>query len=68
MTLHRSGLQIRLGGDAAAVQARAPERATLDDGDLETRRGGVERRPIAAGSPADHHEIELLFHRWLLQS
>ena len=66
VALHGGRLEERLGRDAATVEAGAAERVLLDDGDVETGRGGVQRRPVAAGAAADHHEIELLFHRIVL--
>ena len=59
VALHGRRLQERLGRDAPAVQARAAHDVHLDDGDVEARRGGVQRGAVPAGSAADDDEIEV---------
>ena len=49
-----------LGRDAAAVQTGATYLVPLDDGDGEARRGPVERSGVAAGTTADHDDVELV--------
>ena len=53
------GLQQRLGRDAADIEAGAAEgRALLDHRHLHAELGGADRRHIAAGTGADHDEVE----------
>ena len=48
------GVQQRLGRDAAAVQAGAPEQVLLDEGDAHAELGGAQRAGVAAApSPED---------------
>jgi hypothetical protein len=53
-----AGLQQRLGGDAAPVQADAAQILTLDDGRLQTQLAGADGGDIAARAGADHDEVE----------
>ena len=56
---HLGGVQQRLGRNAADVQADAAEhRPALDQRDLEPEIGGAERRGVAAGTRAEHDQIE----------
>jgi hypothetical protein len=55
--VHLGRLQELLGRDAAAVQAGATDPALFDHGDVETRRGAVQRS-VAARSATQHDEIE----------
>ena len=57
---HVGRLEELLGGNAAAVQARATDLVALDDGDVEPGRRAVEGGRVAAGSAADDDDIELL--------
>ena len=59
--VHLGRLQELLGRDAAAVQAGATDPALLDHGDVETRRGAVQRGRVAARSATQHDEIEFRF-------
>jgi hypothetical protein len=63
------GLQQRLGGDAADVEAGAAEAHfalgvgigfRLDAGRGQAELRGTDRRHVAAGTAADHHYVELL--------
>ncbi len=55
---HLGGIEQRLGGNAADVQARAAERlALLDDGDLHAELRGADRADIAARAGAEDNEI-----------
>ena len=54
------GVQQRLGRDAADVEAGAAQRlAALDAGGLQPQLGGADRRHIAAGTGADHDQVEV---------
>ncbi len=50
----------RLGRDAATVQAGAPDLVLVDECDLQAQLGGAERRGIATGAGAEHHQIEVI--------
>ncbi len=55
---HLGGVKQRLRGDAADVEAGAPERlALLDHGDLQAELGGADRADVAAGAGADDDKI-----------
>ena len=55
---HLGGVQQRLRGDAADVEAGAAERlALLDHGDLHAELGGADGADIAAGAGADDDDI-----------
>ena len=55
---HPRGVQQRLGGDAADVQAHAAERlVALDQHRLQPEVGGAEGRRVAAGTGADHDHL-----------
>ena len=56
----RGRLEELLGRDAAPVQAGAADLVPLDDGDGEARGGAVERGGVAAGTTADHDDVELV--------
>ena len=59
------GLQQRLRGDAADVEAGAAKRRTLlDDGDLEAELRGADRGDVATGAGADHDNIEGFVCHW----
>ena len=60
VALHRSGLEERLGGDAAPVQARASQCVLLDEGHIEPCRRAVQGGGISAGPTADDDEIEVV--------
>ena len=62
VTLDRRGLEKRLGRDASPVQTGTTERVLLDQGDLETGRGGVERSGVAARPATDDDDIERITH------
>ncbi len=56
-------LQQRLGRDASPDQAGAAERLLfLDDGGLQSQLRRADGRDVAAGSRANHHNIELVRH------
>ena len=50
----------RLGRDAAAVEARAADLVLVDEGDLQAELGRAEGGGVAAGSGAEHDEIEVV--------
>ena len=54
---HLGRLQQLLGRDAAAVEAGAADAVLLDQRDVEPGGGAVERRGVARGATAQHHEI-----------
>src|SRR5207302_8217712 len=51
-------MEQRLGGDAAAVEARTAEPVALDDGDTHAQIGGTQGRRVAAGPAAQDHDVE----------
>ena len=54
-------VQQRLGRNAADVQADAAERrAALDQRDRQPEIGGAERRGVAAGTGAEHDQVEIV--------
>src|SRR6185312_6117025 len=57
------GMQQRLGGDAADVQAGAAEAAALvDAGGGEAQLSGPDGGVVAAGAAADHDHVERVSH------
>ena len=54
------GAQQRLGRDAAPIQADAAEMLALDDRGLQAKLCGADRGDIAAGTRADHGNIEAM--------
>ena len=58
----RGALQQRLGGDAAAMQARPAHLLCLDDGCAETELPGADGGDVAAGAPAQEHHVVALWH------
>ncbi len=52
------GMQQGLGGDAAAVQARAADLVLLDQGDGAAEFGGAQRCRVAAAAAAQDDEVE----------
>ena len=63
------GLQQRLGGDAADIEAGAAEcRALFHAGDLHAELGGADRADIAAGTGADDDDVEAVSHNRVLPS
>ena len=63
VAVHRCGLEERLGGDAATVEAGPPEGVFLDDRHPHARRCGIERGAVATGASTDDDEIELIGRR-----
>ena len=63
VAVHGGGLEERLGGDAAPVEARAAEGVHLDQCHLGAGRSGVEGAGVAARTSSDEDEIELLGRR-----
>ena len=53
-------LEQLLGRDAPDVEAGAAEPALLDHGDVQPRRGPVERRGVAAGTAADDDDVVVI--------
>ncbi len=51
------GVQQRLGGDAAPVQAGATELVLLDEGDREAQLGRAQRAGVPAGTPAQDQDV-----------
>ena len=59
--LHELGVgEQRLGGDAAPVEADAPQLGAFDAGDFVAELGGPDGSDIARRPAADDHEIEVL--------
>ena len=54
------GVQQRLGGDAADVQAGAAELVLLDERDAQAELGGAQRTRVAAGPRSQDHDVELV--------
>ena len=60
---HIGGVQERLGGDAADVEAGAPELVVFfDNGRFEAVLPGADRGGVAAGTASDHDEIVCHFN------
>ena len=55
---HFGGVQQRLGGDAAAMQARPADLLLLDQRDALAELRGAQRSRVAAAAAAEHDEIE----------
>jgi hypothetical protein len=59
--LHQLGVAEQgLGGDAAPVEADAPELGPVDDRGLVPELGGADRADVAAGAAADDDDVEVL--------
>ena len=56
----RGRLEEFLGRDATTVQAGTADLVPLDNGDGEARCGAVERSGVAAGTTANHDDVELV--------
>src|SRR5215213_2496981 len=52
-----AGVQQRLGGDAAAVQARAADLVLLDENDVQAELGRAERGGVSTGATTEDDEI-----------
>ena len=58
-----AGIEHRLAGDAADVEAGAAQRGPLlDAGDLHAELGRADGGDVAAGAGADHHQVVTLGH------
>ena len=56
----RGRLEHRLGGDAAAVEARAADLVLVHEGDPQPELGAAEGRGVAAGARAEDDEVEVV--------
>ena len=57
-------VQQRLGRDAAAVQAGAPEQVLLDEGDGQPQLGGAQRAGVAAAASPEDDDVDGWSRRW----
>jgi hypothetical protein len=53
-------LEKLFGGNATTVKARASDLVSLDDRDIEARRGPIEGGRVTAGSSTNDNHVELL--------
>ena len=66
--LHQlGGFQVAFGGNAAPVEAGAPQHAFFKHGGSASQLGGLDRGHIARRTAADHRDVVLLSHNLISQ-